>query len=366
MSSAFRKIYLNILISLWLIQAAPVSSAGFTIRESAVGDGGEKSTSSQWMAQSTIGGPVAVGTSTSTRYLLKSGFQYFDETPPDIGGAFLNDGLGEDVDEQTALGEISASWSGIFDPESGLHKEHPFELALRRESDGLAWSPVAELWQESASFFTTSTQITLSRVDLRTDEIYFFELRAFNVLNMKSPLLRSDGVKIISYLAFQLNAAEVSLGELAPGNDFTNQAASIFLVSTNSFYGYEISVQSLGPLAHTALAGQAITDWRGTNGEPLLWDKTCAEDARYCGFGYQTTDTDLGGGRADRFAGGPYFAGFNHIEAKLAADHPGPITGRNGEIKDEKVDVVYRVSVNDEHLPGQYATTIVYAIGAGY
>ena len=182
-------------------RAAGLASANFGIRESTMNDGGEKSSSPRWAEQSTVGGPVAVGVSTSTRYLLKSGFQYFDDSPPDISRAALNDGLTDDIDEQTALSAISANWNGIFDPESGLDVAWPYEVSLRRESDGLAWNPVALVWRENASFFTTSTKITLSEVDLRTDESYFFELRARNVLKMVSPWIISDGLRIISYLS---------------------------------------------------------------------------------------------------------------------------------------------------------------------
>lgn len=366
MNSAFRKIYLSVLIGLLIIQAAPASSANFSVRESTMNEGGEKSSSTQWVEQATVGGPVAVGMSTSTRYLLKSGFQYFDETPPDTRGALLNDGLGEDIDEQTALGDISANWSGIFDPESGLDRARAYEVSLRRDSDGLAWNPVALVWQENASFFTTSTRITLSRVDMQTDEIYFFKLRATNTLKMVSPWIKSDGLRIISYLSFRLDAAAVSLGELAPINGFTGQATSAFLVSTNFYRGYQISAQTVQPLTQTLSADEKIEDWAGTNANPLLWDKECAADKNFCGFGYRTSDTDLGGGEADRFALGPYFAGFNHVAGEPVGDHRGPINGQTGEARDEKTEVIYRVSVDDEQASGQYGTTVLYVVSVNF
>lgn len=369
----FQKICLFVIGSMILFngliaasRAASPESVNFRVGESVMGGGGEKSSSFNWTEQATIGEPAVIGISTSTRYTVKGGFQYFDETAPYTKDAVLNDGLGEDIDEQTSLDTISANWNGIFDPESGLDRARPYEASLERQSDGLAWNPVGLVWQEHASFFTTSTRITLSKVDMQTDEIYFFKLRAINTLKMVSSWIKSDGLRIISYLSFRLDDAAVSLGELAPGNNFTGQATSTFLVSTNSFYGYQMGVQSLRPLTHAVFSDQQIVDWPGANAEPLLWDKECPEGAQYCGFGYRTTDADLGGGRADRFALGPYFAGFNHTEAELAADHPGPITGQSGEIRDEKAEIVYRVSVNDEQPPGQYGTIIVYTVGANY
>lgn len=364
MSGIF-KIFIWILISVTLSgfsvmsgRAAGLESASFGIRESIMNDGGAQSASAQWIEQSTVGGPVAVGVSTSTRYLLKSGFQYFDNSPPDISGAILNDGSSEDVDEQTSLSVVSANWSGIFDPESGLHKERPFEVTLRRESDGLAWNPVALVWQENAGFFTTSTKITLSRVEMQTDETYFFELRALNALKMVSPWIKSDGLRIISYLSFRLDAASVSLGELAPINDFTGQATSTFLVSTNFYRGYQINAQTAQPLTHTLLTDQRIEDWAGTNANPLPWDKECAADKNFCGFGYRTSDNDLGGGPADRFAGRSYFAGFNHFQGDPVADHRGPV--------DEKIEIVYRVSVDDKQASGQYGTTVLYVVSVNF
>ncbi len=339
-------------------RAAGLESASFGVRESVMSDGGEKSSSARWIEQATVGGPVAVGISTSTRYLLKSGFQYFDESPPDISGAILNDGLGEDIDEQTSLGIISANWSGIFDPESGLDRDRPYEVSLQRQSDGQAWNPIAGRWQENASFFTTSTKITLSGVNMETDEIYFFELRARNALKMVSPRIKSDGLRIISYLSFRLDTAAVSLGELAPVNDFTNQATSTFLISTNFYRGYQISAQTVQPLTHTLLADQKIEDWAGTNANPLLWNKECAVDKNFCGFGYRASDSDLGGGEPGRFAIGPYFAGFNHSQGDPVADHRGPI--------DEKTEIVYRVSVDDKQASGQYGTTILYVVSVNF
>ena len=151
-------------------RAAGLESASFGVRESVMSEGGEKSSSARWIEQATVGGPVAVGISTSTRYLLKSGFQYFDESPPDISGAILNDGLGEDIDEQTSLGIISANWSGIFDPESGLDRDRPYEVVCNANRGWLG--AVAGRWKRTRVFLPPPLN-NFIKVDMQTDERIF-------------------------------------------------------------------------------------------------------------------------------------------------------------------------------------------------
>ena len=348
------------------VSANSYQSPTFKLTNPIFSEGGNKISSDKFVEQAVISGPTAIGVSSSTNYIIKSGFQYFDETPPYIKNAMLNDGLENDIDEQTSLHTISANWSGIIDPESGLHKWHPFELKLRRESDNYTWNPLTLTWEKEASFYATSTKITLHNLDLKTSEKYFFELRAFNNLNMASQWIKSDGIKIIPYLSFTIDSKNVSLGELSPLNNYTNEATTTLFVSTNAYRGYKINTRSTNPLTHNIFLDKQIPDWKGTNQEPALWDKDCPQNPDFCGFGYRTSDHDLGEGKLDRFENKYSFAGFNHTINELISDHNGPITGKTGEIKDEKTEITYRVSVTGNEIAGNYATTIIYIISANY
>ncbi len=347
-------------------KASSYSSANFKILDSILSEGGGKSASTNFSEKSTIAGPTAIGASSGTKYIIKSGFQYYDDTPPYTKFATINDGLEDDVDEQTSLNTISANWNGLYDPESGLHKLRSFEVKLRRQSDNYVWDTINLIWSPNAVFYTTSTKITLNEVDLQTSEIYFFEIRAFNNLNMASEIIKSDGVKIIPYLSFTIDSGAVSLGELSPANDFTNQSITYLTVSTNAYRGYEIRTKSIGPLTHNVFPAQKIMDWPGTNENPLFWDEMCGENPTDCGFGYRTSDANLGGGESARFANPLSFAGFSHKTEDIISDHTDFITGKTGEAKDEKTEITYRVSASGNEVPGNYATTIIYIISANY
>jgi len=346
--------------------ATSYNSTNFKIMDPVLSEGGKKSASENFSEKSTVAGPTAIGVSAGTNFIIKSGFQYYDETPPYTKFAAINDGLADDIDEQTSLNTISANWNGIYDPESGLHKLRAYEIKLRRASDNYSWNPLNLLWEENAGFYTTSTKITLSGVDLQTSEIYFFELRAFNNLNMASPLLKTDGVKIIPYLSFTIDATVVSLGELSPANHFTNQATTNLSVSTNAYRGYKIKARSAKILSHNLFPTQQIPDWQGTNEEPAIWDGYCKNSPNLCGFGYRTNDDNLEGVNPARFANPLSFAGFNHETNDLVADHADFVTGKTGEIQNEETEITYKASAVGDEVPGDYTTTIIYIIGVNY
>ncbi len=348
-----------------VVNAFSYQSPTFKIMGPVFSEGGGRASSENFAEQGIVAGPVAVGMSSSSKYIIKSGFEYFDETPPYTKYAVLNDGLGEDADEQFSLDSISANWRGIFDPESGLNKSRAYEIKLRRASDNFAWNPVTLSWQENAEFYATSTRITLENVDLAASEMYFFELRAINNLNMISLVVKSDGIKITPYLSFTIDSINVSLDELTPANNFTNQATTTLAVSTNAYRGYKIATRSVKPLTHNLFPTQQIPDWQGTNSEPAEWTSVCPSNPNYCGFGYKTSDTNLGEGNPARFAGN-FFAGFNHDQNEIVSDHTDFVTGKTGEIQNEKTDIAYRISANGNEVPGNYTTNIIYVISVNY
>ena len=61
------------------------------------------SSSSNFEVRSTIGGVESIGISTSTSFEVRSGFQYYDDSGPDITLAQVNDGPGADIDYQNSL-----------------------------------------------------------------------------------------------------------------------------------------------------------------------------------------------------------------------------------------------------------------------
>ncbi len=347
--------------------ATDYSGNSFFIRDPILSEGGTHyATSASYQLRATIGGVESIGESTSTSYKVKSGFQYYDDTPPDTTSAVVNDGSGADIDEQTSLNTIQANWSGFTDPESGLRTTDPYEYAIRRKSDGYFWSSTTSAWQAGAVWYTTSTTaISITPVYLRTSETYYVSVRAYNNAGMVSSAVDSDGVKVIPSLSFSLSSTAVNFGELNSINNFTATGYTTTTVSTNAYNGYIITAWETSLL--TNASGDTIANWSGTNSAPTTWSGNCSNNNE-CGFGYTTNDSNLSGGTADRFTnGGPKYAGFTTSgPGDPVADHTTKIDGSTGEVSGEQFVVTYKVSVNSTQAAGTYNTTIVYVATAQY
>jgi hypothetical protein len=108
-----------------------------------------------------------------------------DVTPPDLKRAMVLDGSGDDdIDYQSSRGEISATWTGIQEHESGMKR---FEVAVSRSRVG----------QPDVTSFTDvgrNTSAKISGLSLN-NEVYYVIVCAINNAGLKS-CLASDGVLI--------------------------------------------------------------------------------------------------------------------------------------------------------------------------
>lgn len=353
------------LISPFHIQAFDYSSLNFLINNPIVSEGGAATSgAANFVERGAIGGVRAVGKSSGTNFTVRSGFEYYDETAPDIKSTIVNDGLGADIEEQYSISSLSANWNGFADPESGLRIIMPYEYAVYRESDGKYWDSGAFGWQTAESWTATSlASATVLPVYLDTGDRYFFKVRAWNNIQMVSKPVLSNGVYVISKLSFSLSSGAVDLGALDGSNNFTSEyASSTTRVSTNARYGYTIKAWAAGNLANADFPQEAIADFAGTNELPFSWRTDCVESESYCAFGYTTSDNNLGGGVPDRFtAGGKKYARFSHAgPGDPVVDHIEQITGQTGEVEDEEFTIGYKVSANENTLTGKYATNIIF------
>jgi len=108
-----------------------------------------------------------------------------DNTPPDISDARVIDGTTQiDIDYQSNLTEMSASWHGIKDPESRIKF---FEYAISRNRAG---APDVLPFQNNG--LKTSARATGLSL---TEDVYYFIVCATNNAGLKS-CLSSDGVLI--------------------------------------------------------------------------------------------------------------------------------------------------------------------------
>lgn len=346
------------------LNASDYAGSVFTVSNPVFGEGGAVSAFSEnFSAKGVIGKTEAIGKSVGANFTVRGGFQYYDETPPLVDSAFVNDGAGADEDEQAALNSLSANWGGFADPESGISVLSPTIYAVFRESDGKFWNRESLSWQ-TAEFWSQiySSSTTISPVYLATGETYIFKVKIYNNANMISSPVVSDGICIVPSLSFFITSDEVDLGELDETNNFVSENASTTLrTSTNAYRGYSVNVWTTTVLTNTEFPSENIPDFFGVNENPELWNGEC-ENNEYCAFGYSTNDNDLVGGLPDRFvSGGEKYAGFSHLApGDIVADHTDFITGVTGAVENEEFFVKYKTAVDIRKIPGSYSTVAVF------
>ncbi|MEA3272153.1 MAG: hypothetical protein U9P90_00620 [Patescibacteria group bacterium] len=364
----FFLIFCALLILPLHLQAIDYTGLNFMISNPIISEGGVASSSAaNFIEKGSIGGTRAIGKSTSTNYVIRSGFRYYDETAPEIDSVVVKDGLVEDLDEQTSLSSLSANWSGFSDLESGLRLIDAYEYAIYRDSDNKYWNSNNLSWQNEETWAQTIlTSVSVSPVYLNTEETYFFKVRAHNNARMVSEFVSSDGIYVIPALSFYLDNSEISLGNLDATNNFTSENASTTLItSTNGYFGYNITVWSADVLRHINYSSETVSDFNGTNQNPMEWSEDCDSDINYCGFGYTTNDDNLSDGDRDRFVSGGVkkYASFNHVASnEIIADHTEKINGQTGEVIEEEFNIGYKISVDEEQVAGDYQTTIVFIV----
>ncbi|MCX7863280.1 MAG: PKD domain-containing protein [Bacteroidales bacterium] len=102
-----------------------------------------------------------------------------DFTPPSI--AFINDGIGNDIDTTQDNQNISVNWSPATDPNSGI-TEYLYALGTTPGQDNVvAWTSAG-----------TNTTATLQNLNLSYGQTYYFSVKAINGAGL-STVISSDG-----------------------------------------------------------------------------------------------------------------------------------------------------------------------------
>ncbi|XP_028399031.1 uncharacterized protein LOC114522524 [Dendronephthya gigantea] len=108
-----------------------------------------------------------------------------DVTPPDVTRAMVLDGSGDDdIDYQFSRGELSATWKGIRDYDSGIHH---FEVAVSRNRAGVP--DVTSFKDVDRNMSAKLTGLSLN------NDVYYIIVCTINNAGLKS-CLASDGVLI--------------------------------------------------------------------------------------------------------------------------------------------------------------------------
>jgi len=186
-------------------------------------------------------------------------------------------------------------------------------------------------------------------------------------------------VGMLNGLIFEITAGtSIDFETLDESNNWTNDTpTSTLSVTTSATNGYVITAwaQHTG----TGHAGELRFDnaeiyienssGPGTNASPSNWDGNCPTNSQ-CGYGYNTSDSTLTGGGADRFVNGGSCGIDTKCWATFVATGAGdPVADRSNTecpCKDQENTITYKVSTSAIQTPGLYKTTVIYICTANY
>lgn len=159
----------------------------------------------------------------------------------------------------------------------------------------------------------------------------------------------------IPTLTFSLDSNSITFSNLNAGNSYTDSSkTNVLTTSTNAYNGYTIYGKVTQAL--TTSDGNTIANYASPNSSPTTWSGT--------GFGYNTSDTTLTGGTANRFSGGKYAGFTTATNGDPVADDPGPVTTTS--ISNEQFTISYRITGDNLTKAGTYSNTILYSIVPSY
>lgn len=343
------------------VQATDYSSTNFFVRDPSVGQGGTGNATSTNFQLRGVLGQRAEGRGTSTNFAGAAGSQYYDDTAPT--GGVVNDGAGADIDYQDDMTTLAANWSGFADAESGLAK---YEYRLRRIVDNLCWNAGSNAWAAcdvwNSTALVASFSVNHANLALRTGSQYESCVRATNNANVVGLNVCSNGVSINPSLTFGVSPSSVTFNSLNGGNNNNDSQTTTLTTSTNAYNGYDIKASRTTMLTFGATT---IPDFAaGTYGSPAAWG-TGQCSGTSCGFGYTSSDTTVGAGQTDLFAGATKFAPFNATgPGDTVADHKAVITG--APVSNENFTITNKVAVLGSQKAGTYTTAILYTIVPQY
>ncbi len=221
-----------------------------------------------------------------------------------------------------------------------------------------------QIYKESNNF-TNST----SSIGIGENGVWDFSLENNSSLGSKHYCFRiadSGGGALATYtqypeviideeLTFSLDNPTFDFGLITPGG-LGHAADTVLSTTTNASGGYQVRIWSTQLL--TDALGNTIPNWTGTNTAPT--DASGAVNNSY--FMYSTTDSNLGGGTADRFTNpSEKYAGF-------ALTGPGDLVADNTTtpVVNNQFTVRYGLFTKPSQAAGKYTTTIIYINSATY
>ena len=230
------------------------------------------------------------------------------------------------------------------------------------DPDHLGHTKVAQDYEEANNFTNTVAAIPAGQ-----DGLWDFSLINHSAVGGKRycfKATKSDNSDLTAYnqypeviideeLIFTLDATSKDFGTITPGATPTDRTSTL-TTTTNAVSGYQVTLWATQLLTKAAFT---IANWTGTNASP-----TTFTGAGSSAFGYNTNDSNLGGGAADRFTSAA------NLYAGFVLSGPGDPVADNtaGPIASEQFTITYRLRAGGDQASGTYTTTLIYICTATF
>ena len=208
----------------------------------------------------------------------------------------------------------------------------------------------------------TATSSTDTSLNLTTSQPYYYNIRATDAAGNQT-IFSSDGQFVAPTLSVSISSTELDLGHANSGNNLTVTGDTTITTSTNAYNGYTVRAYATGFLTKD-LDTISMFDG-GTYAAPDGWQTGDT------GYGYTSSDTLVQGVNLFHPAtciGGnssPCYAPFSlSAPGDIVADHTSTVSGT--PISNEQFIITHRVTVDNNQIPGDYTTLVVYNVTARY
>jgi hypothetical protein len=252
-----------------------------------------------------------------------------DATAPDAGMVYDGASSSTDVNyNDGSLNTLVATWTGFTANISGLNH---YEYTIGTTAGGTDI--------RSATSTLTATTVTATGLTLRTGQVYFFRVFAYdNAGNVTSA--DSNGQMVAPTLSFTLDKSTIDFGRLNSSNSYSSTQSMTATVTTNAYNGYQVLQKANGVL--TSSSG-TIAMYSGTWASPTVW-------VGGTGFGYTSSDTNVGG--SNRFATSSNYAGLSVAAPHVVADSSAAAPAGASYTLD------YKVQSSLSQAAGSYSTVV--------
>lgn len=330
-----------------LVYAGPTSTT-YELKEYGFGAGGTTgSDSTSYTIFGTVG-DVGTGQLSSTNYTTNNGLIYTIITNVPAAPTFTNpsnnydrlkfviDNASNPTDTTFAIAISSDNFVTTY----YIQDDDTVGVSLGSED----WQTYANWGSASGEYVTGLTPGTTYKIKVKARQGNFTETQYSATASVATAQ---------PSLTFGIDSAAITFDNLYSGNSWTDTTKSTVLTtSTNAYNGYSIYAHETQALTYGA---STIPDYGSSNASPSTWSGY--------GFGYNTSDTSLAGGTANRFSGNKYAGFTTSASGDPVADHTGPVTT---EITSEQFTMSYKIVTQETQKAGTYATTVLYTVIPSY